>query len=238
VPRFIKKFISLSNSKTMSRIPLILLVAGLTLLNSVSHAQPDWSVTPSDYEYSMTMTTTAVFECIETADTNDVVVAFINGEVRGVQKLNTEFQGSNLAFMIIYDNAFNGSEITFKMYDASLDSIFEAQQEMTFEENSMAGNEDDPFLLTTECTTGLFDWTQSKTESLSVFPNPASSFVTIQADEKIDELRLYDLYGKLVLAENNVLSNVLDISSLTPQLYTVVGSAGGKIFTSKLLVNH
>lgn len=73
---------------------------------------------------------------------------------------------------------------------------------------------------------------------IRLFPNPANTIVTVLTDGKIDQCRVYDLSGRLVLSESDLSSNVFDISSLLPQLYTVVCISGGKTFTSKLLVNR
>jgi hypothetical protein len=112
-------------------------------------AQPAWTVNPSDFEYTMTVAGVAIIHCIESADENDIVGAFINGEVRGVQKLNTDFNGRKLAFMIIYDNEFTGHEVTFKMYDASMDTILDVQQSFIFSENAIIGNAEMPFFFNT-----------------------------------------------------------------------------------------
>jgi hypothetical protein len=73
---------------------------------------------------------------------------------------------------------------------------------------------------------------------IRLFPNPANTTVTVLADSKIEDLRFYDLSGKLVLAASYLPSAILDISALRPQLYTVVGYSGGKIFSSKLVVQR
>ncbi|MDQ3017650.1 MAG: T9SS type A sorting domain-containing protein [Bacteroidota bacterium] len=117
---------------------------------SIISAQPDWTVTPSEYEYSMTVSGIAVIHCMESTDENDIVAAFINGEVRGIQALNTDIQGRKYAFMIIYDNDFKSNEVVFKMFDASTDSIFDAQQSIQFSENANIGNSDDPFIFNTD----------------------------------------------------------------------------------------
>src|SRR4030095_10292693 len=103
-------------------------------------AQPDWTVIPTDFEFTMTATGVMVIHCVESTDENDIVGEFINDEVRGVQALHTEIVGRKFAYMIIYDNDFNGNEITFKLYDASMDTIFEAQQSLIFSENTIMGN--------------------------------------------------------------------------------------------------
>jgi|GEM_PF-2102748 len=112
-------------------------------------AQPDWTVIPSDFEFSMTATGVVIIHCQESTDENDIVAAFINGEVRGVQTLNTDINGRKFAYMIIYDNDFNGDEITFKIYDASADTILDAQQFLIFSENGIIGDANDPFFFNT-----------------------------------------------------------------------------------------
>lgn len=109
-------------------------------------AQPGWSVVPADYEFTMTVTGVAVIECSESTDENDLIAAFINGEVRGVQSLSTAIGDRQYAYLIIYENEFEGNTITFKIYDASEDQVYDAQQSITFSENAIMGGEDHPFI--------------------------------------------------------------------------------------------
>src|SRR6187431_1314214 len=144
---YIVMFRSLSHSIAVSFMFLCTLVS----------AQPDWSVNPSDFQYSMTVTGAAVFKCVESTDENDMIAALIDGEIRGVQWLNTDFNGRKLAYIIIYDNEFMGNDITFLLYDASLDSIYEAKQSIAFLENGNMGDADYPFLISTDyALTSLF----------------------------------------------------------------------------------
>src|SRR5687768_14203985 len=108
----------------MRQYKILLQTFCFTLFLPFISAQPDWAINPSDYEYTMTVAGVAIIECMESADENDIVAAFINGEVRGVQALNTEIAGRIFAYMIIYDNDFTGNEISFKIYDASTDTIY------------------------------------------------------------------------------------------------------------------
>lgn len=124
---------------------IILIVAATTL-----PAQPNWIVTPSDFQYTMTATCVAVFDCVESGDTNDMVAAFINGELRGVQRLETDYEGRKFAFMIVYDNEFSGNQITFKLYDASADTVLDALDSIVFAENGNAGDVDAPFRVRTD----------------------------------------------------------------------------------------
>lgn len=122
----------------------------LILAATTLPAQPNWIVTPSDFQYTMTATCVAVFDCVESNDTNDIVAAFINGEVRGVQRLETDYEGRKFAFMIIYDNEFSGNGITFKLYDASADTVLDALDAIVFIENGNVGDVDAPFRVRTD----------------------------------------------------------------------------------------
>jgi hypothetical protein len=118
-------------------------------------SQPDWSVVPTDYEFTMTVTGIAKMDCLESLDTNDIVAAFIGDEVRGVQRLRDFYDGHLFAFMIVYDNAFSGHDVQFKIYDASNEVIIDALDQLTFQENQNEGSTEDPFIFNT--TPGIDD---------------------------------------------------------------------------------
>jgi hypothetical protein len=149
VIKFLTRFLPYDKRFQMRQYTFLSVVFCFLVGMPVISAQPDWVVIPNDYEFTMTVTGVVVIDCAESADGNDIVGAFINGEVRGIQTLNTDINGRKFAYMLIYDNDFTGNEITFKIYDASLDTILEAQQSYIFSENSIVGNSDDPFIFNT-----------------------------------------------------------------------------------------
>lgn len=112
-------------------------------------AQPDWAVVPNDFEFTMTVTSLVKIDCVESLDTNDMVAAFIGNEVRGLQPFREFFNDHHFSFMTIYDNAFNGHEIHFKIYDASTNSIIDALETIVFQENTNVGGTEDPFVFHT-----------------------------------------------------------------------------------------
>ncbi len=123
----------------------------ILLLTSVNiYAQPNWSVNPPDFQFTMTMTGLGVYNCQATEDEADMVGAFIDGECRGVQYFNTVVGGQSLAYMTIYDNNSNGSEIIFKLYDASEDAIIEDVYTVSFSENESMGNAASPYFFQTD----------------------------------------------------------------------------------------
>ena len=78
----------------------------------------------------------------------------------------------------------------------------------------------------------------SKHELLDVriFPNPANNKVKISSASKIDRVELYDIIGKLVLAEN-ISSNTLDVGKINNGLYVLRVYSGEKYSTKKLVIN-
>ena len=58
--------------------------------------------------------------------------------------------------------------------------------------------------------------------SLVVFPNPASNFVTIQSDKEIKSILVYDYSGKLIrIIETTSFETIIDISELAKGFYSL-----------------
>lgn len=93
----------------------------LSLNLNVFKAPPvDWTVEPSDYQFSMSLVGAVKISDILSRDKNDLIAAFIDGEVRGVAPLSyvSEFDQYQ-AFLSIYTNDDVGKDITYKVWDAS-----------------------------------------------------------------------------------------------------------------------
>lgn len=121
----------------------------LGLITSFAFSQPNWSLDPAKYEFTMTITGIGFIQCLEIDDPNDRVAAFINDEVRGVQYFDGLNNNRNFAYMVVYDSIFSGNRIHFKIYDASEDRIIEAIPTVIFSENLNVGNNVDPFVFNT-----------------------------------------------------------------------------------------
>lgn len=111
-----------------------------------SLAQPAWDITPSDYQYTMTVTGEGLIDCQASIDSADWVAAFVDDTCRGVINFGTEVNGSNLAYLIVYSNQSLGEEVSFKIWDASEDVIIDLLNQETFEENSTKGSSGSPYL--------------------------------------------------------------------------------------------
>lgn len=75
----------------------------------------------------------------------------------------------------------------------------------------------------------------NKLETISFFPNPASSTVTFQTqqNQKIDQITLLDLSGKIVLQNDN--NNSINIENLSSGIYIMKVLYDGKVFHEKLI---
>lgn len=76
----------------------------------------------------------------------------------------------------------------------------------------------------------------SKVESLNVYPNPATNNIYIANSEKLSEISIYSVNGKMVYNSNNP-SNTIDISNLTSGTYAIRAmDLSGKIYTNSLII--
>ncbi len=68
----------------------------------------------------------------------------------------------------------------------------------------------------------------SKNSAFTIFPNPAKNLVQIKSDSEIEQVRIIDALGKVILAQNNTEINV---EHLAKGIYTLEISTGnGRIF--------
>ena len=71
---------------------------------------------------------------------------------------------------------------------------------------------------------------------VSIYPNPASDFVIVSSNEQIDSVEIFDLSGKRVILENNVIGNSieLDITGLNSSLFVVKVVSGNSTTITKI----
>ncbi|MBI3193827.1 MAG: T9SS type A sorting domain-containing protein [Ignavibacteriae bacterium] len=79
-----------------------------------------WSIDPSEFQYSMTITAKLFVDDVLSEDTYDKVAAFVGDEVRGIGNVEyvPELETYEL-FLTIYSNQTNGEALSFKILDAS-----------------------------------------------------------------------------------------------------------------------
>lgn len=125
--------------------PFLSAVIVLLLLGNGLKAQSEWEVDPLDFQYTMTVTGLGLYNCEALSDPNDMVAAFIDGECRGVAHFNTDINGKMMAYLTVYGNNPGGEQISFKLYNASTNSIETTVFGLPFSDGSIAGNAESPF---------------------------------------------------------------------------------------------
>jgi hypothetical protein len=76
-----------------------------------------------------------------------------------------------------------------------------------------------------------------KSLNFSVYPNPANSIVTINTQENIKEITMFNLLGEVVLTET--VKNTINVSNINNGIYLLqVKTTNGAIGTQKIIVNN
>ncbi len=79
---------------------------------------------------------------------------------------------------------------------------------------------------------------QNLVSSARIYPNPASDFITIQAEENIYEISIFNQQGQLILQEESKLQQMrINISDLPAGLYTLKLKAEDRVILKKLIKN-
>lgn len=88
----------------------------------------------------------------------------------------------------------------------------------------------------------LINWTNNNpplsvknpaTETVKIYPNPATSAVTIETEEEHINVTLFDISGREVLSSTQ---KTIDISGLTKGVYMLRGAAGNTYISQKILI--
>lgn len=118
----------------------------LTLDLNVTGETPNWTIDPSNFEYSMGVVGQLKINEVFSTDQNDMVAAFVGEELRGVANLDYMSGSSTYrVYLNIYSNTAQGEELTFRIWDAGAGVVFEdVTPEMTFVNNSLEGTQANP----------------------------------------------------------------------------------------------
>ncbi|MBD3291152.1 T9SS type A sorting domain-containing protein [candidate division KSB1 bacterium] len=112
---------------------------------------PSWTVRPSDYELSMTVTA-IVLTCEDTTNgTSHLLAAFSGEDCRGVASA-TNVMGASYYFLTVYSNAVDET-IQFKFYNDDLKTTFPVREELSFSANADFGSPLEPYSLNAELLT-------------------------------------------------------------------------------------
>ena len=104
----------------MKRMLNLVMLTGIVTLDIVFADPLDWSVNPSEYEHTASMTGILVFDGIQSDGPDDMIAAFVGDECRGVDDQGLYFSPTDqwVWGITLYSNG--GDEtFTFKGYNAS-----------------------------------------------------------------------------------------------------------------------
>ncbi|WP_075590161.1 T9SS type A sorting domain-containing protein [Labilibacter marinus] len=72
---------------------------------------------------------------------------------------------------------------------------------------------------------------------LKSFPNPVNDLLFVENDNKLEQVSIYDLQGKMVLQSNLDSQNSINVSSLSPGVYCLVVNGVNMVETGKFIKN-
>lgn len=125
---------------------ILILIFWFAVSVITSSAQPNWGLSPQDYEFSMTITGKVTTNGYFSVNENDLVAAFVNGECRGITNLKYEnFMDEYFAYLMVYSNT-PMEEITFKIFDASQNLVVSTNDTISFTINEIVGSLDVPYI--------------------------------------------------------------------------------------------
>lgn len=123
----------------------------LQLTVKVEGEKPEWTVNPADFKYNMSVFGKLYINKVYSSDDEDMLAAFSGGKCVGV--CNNRYYKQNdmyYAMLTVYSNDVNGSDLEFRIWDASTGQTYIAQSEkpISFENNAVVGSPSQPVLFT------------------------------------------------------------------------------------------
>jgi hypothetical protein len=105
---------------------------------------PEWNVIASNFPYSMSLTGQLFIEGVASDDVNDVVVAMVDGEVRGVAPVSSVSDRYQVN-MLVYHTAATGGLVSFQVWDQDNCTLYpEVSPSLVFDNTATHGSFDQP----------------------------------------------------------------------------------------------
>lgn len=126
-------------------------VEALQFTVKVEGEKPEWTVNAADFKYNMSVFGKLYINKVYSSDDEDMLAAFSGGKCVGV--CNNRYYKQNdmyYAMLTVYSNDVNGSDLEFRIWDASTGQTYIAQSEkpISFENNAVVGSPAQPVLFT------------------------------------------------------------------------------------------
>mgnify|MGYP006995561516 CR=1 FL=1 len=112
-----------------------------------------WTVNPADYLFTGSLATAVFIGGERATNEGDILVAFVDGEVRGVAEATYFSLVDDYFFLLtVYSNEPSGEIMNFKYYDSEIEEIKDLETELDFESNLILGNGVHPYELYIDST--------------------------------------------------------------------------------------
>lgn len=77
-----------------------------------------------------------------------------------------------------------------------------------------------------------------ESDNFSIYPNPANQQFTINGNEHISSIKVFDITGKQVFYLTENINKQIDISNLQPGIYLIKANFGDdKVLTKRLIIS-
>jgi hypothetical protein len=76
---------------------------------------------------------------------------------------------------------------------------------------------------------------ENETLKVSVFPNPANDFITINTEEVIEKITILDVSGKTVFSQEKGLNKRVNIQHLPSGVYFLTVESSNSVGTTKFI---
>ncbi len=190
--------------RSVARALTCMLLFGLTWSVRVDAQAPEWSVNPSEFAGTMSVTSMVMLSGeVASPDSGDRVGAFVNGQVRGVA---SPIQvGDRWFFFVTVFGQANGERVSFKYYSETGNAVHSVFEETTFGTDRILGSTTTPFLLTADASTSVRDATGTPAPAVVLlhgnYPEPFIDETTISYTlTRSGDVRLlvYNMLGQRV----------------------------------------
>ncbi len=179
------------------------------------------SFDPYNFEFNGSVTASAVRDRISVSEKNDLLMVYVDEELRGLsQALYFDPTGSWAFSLMAYSNLAEGEEFSFHYYDASEDSQYDCHETLLFSQDMIVGNAFEPFLLNLGQAVGIQPFTPGEMITLDIKPNPFTGLLNVSYTVPVQErvrLEVLDMTGRKV--------HILEERMVDPGTYSLTWNA-------------
>ena len=168
-----------------------------------NRSAPEWAFSPNAYPNSMSIVAELVTFDSSSFNANDLVGAFVDGECRGIA--SPQFISAinkHLAFLTVYGDETESSEITFQVYHEETDEILYVANQLEYNSDNIVGTISEPYIVDARLLAVGDEGFIPEVFSLAQnYPNPFNPVTTIGygiASESNVRIDIYSLLGEKV----------------------------------------